>query len=86
MIKFKIELLKEWVAKWRSRYNPTDTLAEHFMKKGCCPDCGSEEMYEGPSGGMCTNVTCANPECGSKFNLGLPIMADRIGKPMPLKK
>lgn len=36
---------------------------------GKCPYCGSEEFYEGPSGGMNTNWYCANDECGAGFNL-----------------
>ena len=47
------------------------------IKKGKCPDCGSDKWYEGPSGGMCTNYTCANPDCGSKFNIS-PFSAQRI--------
>lgn len=32
---------------------------------GMCPDCGKEELYNGPSGGMSTNVICG--KCGSEF-------------------
>jgi hypothetical protein len=51
-------------------------LKELFLKYNACPDCGSEQLYEGPSGGMCTNVTCAG--CGHRFNLGLPVFIERI--------
>jgi DNA-directed RNA polymerase subunit RPC12/RpoP len=48
--------------------------------KGKCPDCGSKDFIEGPSGGICTNYTCA--ECGSRFNIGAAfgsvMIADRI--------
>lgn len=38
--------------------------------EGKCPDCGSiEGFYEGPSGGMSTNVFCANRACRSGFNV-----------------
>lgn len=33
-----------------------------------CTYCGSTKFYEGPSGGMSTNVLCANPECRHWFN------------------
>lgn len=34
-----------------------------------CPDCKSHGFYEGPSGGMSTNIFCTNRECRSGFNL-----------------
>ena len=33
-----------------------------------CTYCGGTEFYEGPSGGMATNILCANPECRHWFN------------------
>lgn len=39
------------------------------FEEGQCPDCGSTEFYEGPSGGLCINYECAN--CGSRFNVGM---------------
>jgi hypothetical protein len=33
-----------------------------------CTYCGGTEFYEGPSGGMSTNVLCANPKCRHWFN------------------
>lgn len=39
-----------------------------FVKKEC-PDCGCKEYLEGPSGGAATNIKCADPKCGSKFNI-----------------
>lgn len=50
-------------------------LVAHFTKYQCCPDCGSKNFYEGPKGGMCTNMMCA--ECNHKFNIG-PSFAQRI--------
>ncbi len=31
-----------------------------------CPDCGGDKWFEGPSGGICVNITCT--KCGSRFN------------------
>lgn len=53
-----------------------------------CPDCGGREFFLGPHGGACQNIACANPACGSRFNLapfddewcGVPIIAERIPK------
>lgn len=45
---------------------------------GVCPDCGKAEgFYEGPSGGMSTNIKCAACEAG--FNV-TPVIgrAERI--------
>src|SRR5690349_13378294 len=33
-----------------------------------CTYCGGTEFYEGPSGGMSTNVLCANSNCRHWFN------------------
>lgn len=51
-------------------------LRDIVMKNECCPDCGHEYLSEGPSGGMCTNVTCR--QCGHRFNFGLPLLVNRI--------
>lgn len=37
-----------------------------IISSGACPDCEKWEFYEGPSGGMSTNIWCGN--CGSWFN------------------
>jgi len=53
-------------------------LWTHMVKKGC-PDCKTHPMsyMEGPSGGMSTNVKCA--ECGSNFNITPALgIAERI--------
>lgn len=46
-----------------------------------CPDCGHRGFYEGPSGGMSTNIFCMNPKCRSGFNV-TPVVeiAERIHK------
>ena len=53
-----------------------DKLKELFIKHEVCPDCGSENFKEGPSGGMSTNVKCGG--CGHYFNWALPVMIERI--------
>jgi len=53
-----------------------DKLKDAFLEHKCCPDCGSSEFLEGPSGGMCTNVKCAG--CGHWFNFALPVSMQRI--------
>jgi hypothetical protein len=35
-------------------------------EQGVCPNCGSTQWYEGPSGGMAVNIKCAG--CGLWFN------------------
>lgn len=37
-----------------------------------CPDCGDGGggvFWEGPSGGMSTNIECINPNCKARFNV-----------------
>jgi len=46
------------------------------LKDGC-PDCHQFQFYNGPEGGACTNVCCANPNCRSAFNVG-PGYVERI--------
>lgn len=33
-----------------------------------CNYCGETNFFEGPSGGICVNVMCSNPQCGHWFN------------------
>jgi len=40
-------------------------LGAMIMKRRC-PDCGGRKFYEGPSGGMSTNVFCGT--CGQGYN------------------
>lgn len=51
-------------------------IRDLFDELKACPDCGSPQFYEGPSGGMSTNMQCTG--CGHWFNIGLPLFADRI--------
>lgn len=53
-----------------------DKLRKAFLKYEACPDCGSENFMEGPSGGMSQNVKCGG--CGHWFNLALPLFIERI--------
>jgi DNA-directed RNA polymerase subunit RPC12/RpoP len=53
-----------------------DKLKDAFLEYNACPDCGSQNFKEGPSGGMATNVKCAG--CGHWFNLALPLFIQRI--------
>jgi hypothetical protein len=51
-----------------------------------CPDCGGQQWNEGPSAGISTNYACANEDCGSRFNITLPVKwAERISIPQPLR-
>jgi hypothetical protein len=45
------------------------------IQKIRCLDCDSEEFFEGPSGGLCTNYKCSG--CGSEYNVG-PGLMERI--------
>lgn len=51
-------------------------LMKKFLDDEACPDCGSKEFQEGPSGGMSQNIKCS--DCGHWFNLALPIFVQRI--------
>ena len=63
------------------------------INNGLCPDCGKDELYKGPRGGMMVNIRCDN--CGSRFNIADPEMGfpgtgnkefkQRIGPKSPLK-
>jgi hypothetical protein len=52
--------------------------------KNTCPDCRQHGFYEGPSGGMSTNIFCMNRDCRSGFNVtsfgGGVGTCERIGK------
>ncbi len=44
-------------------------LKDAFYPKPKCPDCGGEKFLPGPRGGLSMNIKCANPDCGSEFNI-----------------
>lgn len=48
---------------------------------GRCPDCGGTQFLAGSSAGYSEDVRCANPECGSEFNVCPPYLAERISTP-----
>lgn len=48
-----------------------DDMIRFMQEKMRCPYCKSE-LYEGPSGGASVNMFCGNPDCNSRFNVGLP--------------
>jgi hypothetical protein len=41
-----------------------------------CPHCGGTEWYEGPRGGMSTNIMCAQCEHWFNFHQGIAPMDD----------
>lgn len=45
---------------------PIDDHETMFLFLDICPDCGCQEFYFGPEGGMSTNIMCA--KCKSAFN------------------
>ena len=53
-----------------------DKLRKHIEDHGTCPDCGSGQFWEGPSGGLSVNITCCG--CGHKFNNSMPLAFERI--------
>ena len=68
----------QWLKQWwfgkplppnvdlRPPYRPTNKQGSWAPWDGRCPDCGSERWFEGPSGGMSTNIKCAG--CGIWLN------------------
>lgn len=47
-----------------------------------CKFCKNDQFYEGPSGGACTNIMCA--DCGAKFNYcGVPQNMEILSGPSP---
>jgi hypothetical protein len=51
-------------------------LRKHMEIHRKCPDCGSSQFFEGPSGGMSMNISCCG--CGHKFNNSMPLAFERI--------
>lgn len=45
-------------------------LANKDKEHLTCPDCGGQEWYDGPCGGMSQNIKCG--KCGHWFNFGGP--------------
>lgn len=60
-----------------------DEIAEMIRDK--CPDCGGSGFLAGPCGGLSQNIKCANPQCGSRFNVMGPFGVERISSVSPSK-
>ena len=73
--------------------NPYPKLSDsekRILQNGRCPDCSCGDFLQGPEGGLCTNIKCANPDCGSLFNVGWFLdpsnfFGERISEPSPLR-
>lgn len=89
MLDFLIRLLRIRPAKLKPADQTVERMPAGKMAigteltdwNGVCPDCGNTEFYEGPSGGLCINVKCANEACGTRLNVAhLPglMLAQRI--------
>lgn len=50
-----------------------------------CVDCEKGDLRPGPTGGLCINIYCTNPKCGSKFNVVNLDKIDRISDSSPRK-
>ncbi len=51
------------------REDEEQKLMDAFYPKPKCPDCGEGKFLPGPRGGLSMNIKCANPTCGSEFNV-----------------
>lgn len=49
-----------------------------------CTYCGGTAFLKGPSGGLSTNILCANPDCRHWFN-GTPFGIDDLKRVEPVK-
>jgi len=62
------ELQKEWEGAFEYARSDEGRNAITFYEFGKMPCCGKKaEFYEGPRGGMCTNIECAH--CGHRWNI-----------------
>lgn len=52
--------------KWFAKADVPTVVEEEPKVK--CSYCGGTKFFEGPSGGMSTNILCANPDCRHWFN------------------
>lgn len=58
---------------------PSDQeITDYMQKYKQCPDCGCDQFYDGPGGGISQNIICVS--CGAKFNMTMG-QAERIGEP-----
>lgn len=62
---------------------PSDNRSDDdaALARGVCPDCGSSDLYLGPSGGLSVNVLC--DACDAEFNVAAlpdgPHLIERLG-------
>jgi len=56
------------MAFWNRKTEPEAPTNEDGEPKVKCTYCGGDKFHEGPSGGMSTNILCANPDCRHWFN------------------
>jgi hypothetical protein len=62
---------KRWPRPQDNGFHDLPEDAVKFMQEtSCCPFCGFM-LFEGPSGGMTVNAFCGDPECNSRFNIGM---------------
>lgn len=55
------------------------TREKWFVSRGRCPFCGSKKWYQGPSGGLCTNIYCQ--QCKAGFNVAPGDFSELISEP-----
>jgi hypothetical protein len=67
MKKPMMQKLLDFCNRLKKSESEEEKWARVFYREGKMPCCGSEEYYEGPSGGLCTNIKCAN--CGMRWNV-----------------
>ena len=49
------------------------------LRLGICPFCGSQQWFEGPHGGLCTNIFCKHCDVG--INIGPGDFSELIKEP-----
>jgi hypothetical protein len=70
----------------KDRENLTKYELQFLSTHAKCPDCEVGYLLQGPCGGASMNVKCDNLDCGSKFNICLPFMGERLSDPSPYAK
>lgn len=58
--------IKEFLNKFRRKSKKIINTITNKPNNLECPDCNGDKWFEGPSGGMCVNISCVG--CGSRFN------------------
>jgi hypothetical protein len=70
----------------KSTPTPVDPLIYALYNQHACPDCNGDKFSMGPQGGMCQNIKCSNPDCGSEFNLAPFEDGQWLGEPFLVKR